>query len=145
MTTDISTMTPMDAIADLEMAEFAEEAKRFTASFIWCQEVTGGRLAQGHAGLGVFLMELVPARSGVPKAIWVVVSKEPLARSVCDWADNWKDALKHHVEQIRQWMKAKRSATSVEKQLPFGFDLTADVETQIEARLACFERILAGD
>jgi len=71
--------------------------------------------------------------------IWVIVNKEPLARSVCNWADSWKDALKHHVEQIRQWMKAKRPATSVEKQHPFGLDLTEEVETQIEARLAHFE------
>jgi len=36
MKTDISTMMPMDAIADPEMVEFVEEATRFTASFIWC-------------------------------------------------------------------------------------------------------------
>jgi len=141
MTTDISTMTPIAAITDPEMVDFGEEAQRFTASFVWCKEVTGGHLAQGFVGLGVFLMELVPARIGVPTTIWVVVGREPMARSVCDSADNWRDALKHHVWQIRQWMKSKRSATPLERQ-PSGFDLTEDVEKQIDARLACFERIL---
>lgn len=142
MTTEIPSTTPIAAITDPAMLEFAHEAQRFIASFAWCGNVTGGGLVQALPGLGVFLMELVPTRIGVPNTIWVVVSQEPLARSVCDWADDWKDALKHHVEQIRQWMKAKRAPTSLPT-MPSGFDLTEDVEKQIEARLACFEKILA--
>ena len=115
-----------------------KKLKRFTASFVWCKKVTDCRLAQGFASLGVFLMELVPARVRVPANICVVISQEPLSCSVCEWAYYWRDALKHHVWQIRQWMKAKHFAIT-----PLSFNLTNDLEKQIETRLAYFDGILA--
>ena len=101
-------MIPIDTIRNREVVASAAEAADFLRSFPWCGKIERGYLACWRPGLfGVFRFHITPKKNSVKDIhVWVVVHETPRACSVCDEAENWKDALKDFICEMRRWIRS---------------------------------------
>jgi hypothetical protein len=100
-------MVPIDTIRNREVVASATEAAEFLRTFHWCGKINRGYLAWWCPGLfGVFKFHVTPKKNSVPNTVWVVVHNTPRACSLCDDAENWQDALKDFIWEMRRWIKS---------------------------------------
>jgi hypothetical protein len=107
-------MAPIDTIGDREAVASATKAAEFLGTFLWRRKINRGYLAWWCPGLfGVFKFHITPNKKSVPDTVWVVVNNIPPACSVCDDAENWQDALKDFIWEMRRWIKSDPSDVDI--------------------------------
>jgi hypothetical protein len=130
-------MIPAIKIQDPEVCELAEEAKSFVAAHDWCLKVTAVHLAWAVAGvLGVFQVDLKPARPDVDSTLWVVVGDIPPAYLVQDDAPTWRDALRGYVAEMSRWVHAVEHGQSLDDVIPVAAEPSLEHAEMLAGRLA---------
>ena len=133
-------MIPAAQIESPEVRELAETASSFVASQRWCRKVTDVRLAWACAGvLGVFQVDLQPARAEVDTTLWVVVGDLPPAYLVLDESPTWKDALRGYVAEMNRWVHAVKHGLPLDDVIPVPAEPSDEHADMLAGRLAFIE------
>src|SRR5262245_24984654 len=133
-------MIPAAQIKNPEVRELADEASSFVASQSWCRRVTAVRLAWACAGvLGVFQVDLQPARAEVDSTLWVVVGDLPPAYLVLDESPTWKDALRGYVAEMSRWVHAVKHGLPLDDVIPVAAEPSHEHADMLASRLAFIE------
>ena len=133
-------MIPATQIKNSEVRELADEARSFVASHDWCQKVTAVRLAWAIAGvLGVFQVDLQPARPDVDSTLWVVVGDIPPAYLVQDEAPTWREALRGYVAEMSRWVHAVKRGLPLDDVIPVAAEPSLEHAEMLAGRLAFIE------
>ena len=133
-------MIDLNENQNAEVKALADRAVSFLASQKWCTRVVGCQAAFVALGvLGVFLLRLIPNRTAVDNRLWVVVGDVPPAYLVCDKAPDWQQALAGYVEEMREWVHAVRSGSSLEGVIPVNAPRTPKYADMLESRLDFIE------
>jgi hypothetical protein len=112
-------LIPREDISDVVVAALADAATTFLLNQTWCRSVTSTLLAYAVPGvIGIFLLHIVPARSGIDETLWVVVGDIPPAYLVCDDAPTWREALESYIYEMDGWVAAVRSGDTLEDVIP---------------------------
>ena len=140
-------MTDLADIGDPEVKVLADEAVAFLQGQSWCEAVVSGKLAFAVPGvLGVFLLNLKPARAGVDDTLWVVTGDLPPAYLVCDDAPDWQQALTRYIEEMARWVSAVRTGKELDGVIPVNAPATPANADLLERRLKYIrEELLAPD
>ena len=130
-------MIPSTKIQNSEVRELAEEATSFIASHEWCLKVTAVRLAWAVAGvLGVFQVDLKPARPDIDTTLWVVVGDIPPAYLVQDDAPTWREALRGYVGEMSRWVHAVKHGQPLDDVIPVAAEPSLEHAEMLAGRLA---------
>ena len=134
-------------IENPEVRAFAREASDFVERFSWCVRVTDCRLGFAIAGVvGIFRIDLVPARADVDAAVWVVVGDLPPAYITFEAGDTWHAALDGYVEEMQAWVDGVRGGKSLDDVIPVDAAPTASNADALASRLDFLRtRVLDGD
>lgn len=136
MIPDTTDMTPVSLLKDAEEVALAHKATNYMAAFRWCAGIKESFLAFdiGYV-LGVFLFRIEPRLVGVDDTYWVVVGDGPPAYLVCDDAPDWRGALRCYVYEMRFWVEAVRSGSSLEGIIPVNVSPTREHAEMLSSRL----------
>jgi hypothetical protein len=100
-------MLPIEAIRDPKAIASSKEAAEFLGSFPWCGKINRGYLACWCSGVfGVFQFDVTPTKISVNNTVWIVVNSTPRACCLCDDAEDWQDALRDFISEMRRWIKS---------------------------------------
>jgi hypothetical protein len=133
-------MIPASQIKNREVRELANEASSFIATQSWCQSVKAVRLAWACAGvLGVFQVDLQPARAEVDSTLWVIVGDLPPAYLVLDESPTWKDALRGYVAEMSRWVHAVKHGLPLDDVIPVAAEPSQEHADMLAGRLAFIE------
>lgn len=141
-------LIPVETITDLEVKSLADMAANYLSNQPWCRSVRSSYLGYAvPAVLGVFLVQIVPARSGIDDVLWVVVGDLPPAYLVCDGNPTWREALEGYVFEMERWVAAVRSGGPFEDVLPVHAPRTLEHADSLAGRLRfiCDEILACGD
>jgi hypothetical protein len=134
-------------IRDPEVSALAGRARSYVDGFSWCAGITGCTLGFAVADvLGVFRVDLRPARAGVDPTVSVVVGDLPPAYIAYEHRDTWQDALLGYVDEMQAWVDAVRAGGSVDELIPVNVAPTAEYAEMLASRLAFLrERLVDVD
>ena len=129
-------MKSASEIENPEVRALAGRAEAFVAGFHWCTGVRSCAGAFAIAGvLGVFRVDLTPARPDVDSTVWVIVGDIPSAYVAFDDGDNWQDALRGYVDEMQSWVDAVRAGSSIEDLIPVNAAPTLEHANMLAGRL----------
>lgn len=119
-----------------EIGALARRATSYVMSFEWTSEVIAI-----FAGIvvpeiiGVFLLNIRPARPEVDDWLWVVVGDVPPAYLVTDDCPNPATALDGYIGEMEQWVAAVRNGEPVDELIPVNVPPTKEFADMLESRL----------
>jgi hypothetical protein len=119
-----------------DLAVLANRARDYLEGFSWCDRVSG--LYVGGAVppmFGIFLADIVPAKAGVDRWLWVVVGDLPPAYLVTDDAPDAAAALEAYDDEMSAWVNAVRSGSPTDDLIPVNVPGTPEYADMLEARL----------
>jgi hypothetical protein len=129
-------MIALRDIENVEVAALADEAGTFLAGQPWCDRIGTGWLSFAIPGvLGIFLFEVVGRTDNVPPTVWVVVGDLPSAYIVQSADAGWQDVLAGYVFEMRRWVTAVESSSSVSELIPVGVAPTHEHAKTLASRL----------
>ena len=133
---DTTEMTRVSDLTDDEDIAIAQKATSYMTAFHWCAGVKESFLAFdiGYV-LGVFLFHIEPRLVGVDDTLWVVVGDGPPAFLVCDDAPDWHSALRCYVREMRRWVDAVRSGSTLDGIIPVNVTPTLEHAEMLSRRL----------
>ena len=144
---EVSPLISSENIRDIEVKALADAATNFISDQKWCRSVVSAHLAFAEPGIiGIFLIRIVPARSGVDDTLWVVIGDVPPANLVCDDAPTWREALQSYIFEMDKWVGAVRSGASLAEVIPVKAAPTSEQAEMLASRLRFLrEEILGTD
>lgn len=116
------------------------EALGFINRFTWCasvEEFYEGIQVPGV--IGVFLVNVHPARPDVDDWLWIVVGDLPPAYLVADGNPTPDDAIKGYIEEMRRWVEAAHEGKPVDELIPVNAPPTEEYADMLGRRLRTLE------
>lgn len=127
-------------IQNPEVKQLADEAERFLLSHKWCDDIKEGYQSFAIAGvIGVLLFEIISSEPEVDDTLWVITGDLPPAYLVTDDAENWQEALKCYVYEMRLWVEAVKNGESLDDVIPVDVAPTKEHAEMLESRLQFIE------
>jgi len=121
----------------------ADRAIGYISSFGWCGAVLEYYVGIGVANvIGVFLVHVEPAQSGVDDWLWVVVGDLPPAYLVVDDNPTPTEALESYIVEMRKWVDAVRSGAALDDVIPVNAAPTTEFAEMLAARLDYLSSVL---
>jgi hypothetical protein len=123
------------------LKRMANEAEQYLLSFAWCKRIKAGWFGWGVGGVcAVFFFEIVPAKNGIDRWLWVVVGDLPSAYLVIDGSPRPLAALKTYVELMQEWVQAVQNKKSTDECIPVSVPATIKNARLLERRLAFIKK-----
>ena len=108
----------------------------------WCGQVHDVQLAFAIAGvLSVARVDLEPLTATAEPRVWVIAGDLPPAYIVHE-GDNWQDALRGYVYEMRRWVEAAERGAPVGDLIPVNIDPSPENARMLLARLTFIEQEL---
>jgi hypothetical protein len=118
------------------IAALADRARDYLKSFSWCARVSGLYVGGAMPPMfGIFLADIVPAKAGVDRWLWVVVGDLPPAYLVTDDAPDAAAALEAYDAEMSAWVDAVRRGSPTDDLIPVNVPGTSEYANMLEARL----------
>jgi hypothetical protein len=125
------------------MRLLVDGAIAYISKFRWCRAILEYRVGIGiPTVIGVFLMRIEPAESGVDDWLWVVVGDVPPAYLVVDDNPTPADALDAYIIEMRQWVDAVRIGASIDDLIPVNAPPTMEFADMLASRLEFLSRVV---
>jgi len=125
------------------LLDLSEAAKKYLASFRWCQSVREIYFGDGIGKIiGLFLCRIVPSEKGVDEWLWVVVGDIPPAYLVTDNCKNPAEALDAYTEEMSRWVELARDGQSSSEVIPVNVPATPESADELSTRLEMIGKLL---
>lgn len=149
---DISTMISVDDTMAIranvehpeEVAELAARARSYLESMPWCKRVVAGWVdsSWGYI-LGVFYFKLVPADSGAPEYVWIIVGDIPPAYLDVDCCRTGKDAVGGYLAEMEEWVNRVLCGKPMDESvIPVNVPPTRKWARELQGRLDLLRRFI---
>ena len=132
----VATMVGEDAEDTALLTDALAEAAAYIQGFAWCKGIREQYFGGGVGGVvGVFLMRIDPAATGVDEWLWVVTGDLPSAYFVVDKAPSSAAALETYCGLMDDWIHAVQNGSSREDVFPVDAAPTKENATMLEGRM----------
>lgn len=136
----LSEMTGGDEQDITLLRAMAEDAKRYLASFKWCESIREVFFADGVGGIfAVFLARIKASRPDVDEWLWIIVGDIPPAYLVTDWCRNAQQAVQAYLAEMRKWVAEARLGRRSRDVIPVDLPATPEYAEILSRRLDVLE------
>jgi len=137
----VAEMKGEDPEETLLLEEMFNWARAYLESFDWCAGIVEAWFGLGVGRVvAVFLFKIIPRPAEVDEWIWVIVGNLPPAYIVIDDAPNPACALNAYMIEMKSWIAAIKSGSSVADLIPVNAPPTIDNTNDLEGRLGFIKR-----
>jgi hypothetical protein len=147
----MTTSVHQDSVRQLELAEAGKtdlerDALVYVQGFAWCRRVRAIYEGLQEPGIiGIFLVQIDPARVGVDEWLWLVVGDVPPAYLVTDDAPTPAAALDTYIVLMDSWVSAVREGRSVDDLIPVNAPPTTEYADMLASRLRILRKTVLGE
>ena len=97
----------------LLLQRMSEDAKKYIASFPWCDAVVSSYFGSGVGGIfAVFLFHIRPKHADVDPWIWIIVGDIPLAYLPLTDCKSSGEAFRTYMRGMRNWVQLARKGSA---------------------------------
>jgi len=134
-----SKISGKDATDTELLSKMAEDAKRYIASFSWCEAVLDSYYGGGFGGIfAVFFFHIRPSRPEVDPWIWVMVGDVPSAYLPLTDSESPAEAFRTYMHGMSKWVELARkgeTGTSEQGVPPINLPATPEWAERVNQKL----------
>lgn len=129
-----------------ESTELERTALDYIRGFKWCEHVCALYEGLQEPGIiGIFLVEIKPARTDVDAWLWLIVGDVPPAYLVTDDAPTPAAALDTYIALMDSWVRAVREGRPVDDLVPVNAPPTPQYAEMLASRLHILRKTVLGE
>lgn len=129
-----------------ESTELERTALEYIRGFTWCEQVrTLFEGLQEPGIIGIFLVEIKPARADIDAWLWLIVGDLPPAYLVTDDAPTPAAALDTYIALMDSWVRAVREGRPVDDLVPVNAPPTTQYAEMLASRLRILRETVLGE
>jgi hypothetical protein len=128
------------------LRQMLKDAKSYLLSFSWCESIVNSYFAGGVGMIfAIFLFEIIPARAGVDRWMWIVVGDIPPAYLPLGDCKTSREVFDTYIDGMKKWVvlaREGRGAAPDDCVPPVNVPATPEWAERLDRRLTSLTKLI---